>query len=335
MKNYYEILGVTNEATEAQVKAKYRDLARKYHPDVNPSHEGRFRDINEAYRVLSDSLKRADYDQGFELGEDRISKEEDSKDNKEKKQEINLKNISIAIGRVAFSVFIGVLIGLAFEFIVWYIGKNSAFAINFYPGVITGGVIGFLLGMDLNFDIEGYFGVGYLGRTYSFLRTFLYAITFAYVLGRSFLIIGQILNLKNQVVTGGIILGIVLGSAFGSDSEGFNKIQTKEGRKNLFYTMLRSVLVGFLGMIMAVIFGFVISYLTSIPLVFWFGLIGFCLGTIVGGISPSNLQAYASYASSSIKNTYVILLVIGGIVIGILLGFIFQDQIKEFLNFIR
>ncbi|OGH99196.1 MAG: hypothetical protein A2104_08615 [Candidatus Melainabacteria bacterium GWF2_32_7] len=63
-KDYYEILGVSRNATEQEIKSAFRKLARKYHPDVNKSSdaEQKFKDINEAYEVLSDSKKRQRYD---------------------------------------------------------------------------------------------------------------------------------------------------------------------------------------------------------------------------------------------------------------------------------
>jgi len=65
-KNYYSILGVKQNATEQEIKKAYRKLARQHHPDVNPgdkSAEARFKEINEAYEVLSDKKKRQKYDQ--------------------------------------------------------------------------------------------------------------------------------------------------------------------------------------------------------------------------------------------------------------------------------
>ena len=65
-RNYYLILGVPKDASADEIKKAYRRLARQLHPDVNPgdkSAEDRFKDINEAYDILSDIDKRAQYDQ--------------------------------------------------------------------------------------------------------------------------------------------------------------------------------------------------------------------------------------------------------------------------------
>jgi molecular chaperone DnaJ len=65
-KDYYEILGVTKDASQDDIKKAYRQLARKYHPDVNPGKkdiEEKFKDINEAFSVLGDPQKRTQYDQ--------------------------------------------------------------------------------------------------------------------------------------------------------------------------------------------------------------------------------------------------------------------------------
>ena len=65
-KDYYEILGVPSNAKKKVIKQTYRELAKKYHPDVNPGNKGaeeKFKTINEAYQVLSDTEKRKKYDE--------------------------------------------------------------------------------------------------------------------------------------------------------------------------------------------------------------------------------------------------------------------------------
>ena len=65
-RDYYEVLGVDKSADEQTLKKAYRKLAMKYHPDRNPGDkeaEDKFKEINEAYEVLSDSTKRQNYDQ--------------------------------------------------------------------------------------------------------------------------------------------------------------------------------------------------------------------------------------------------------------------------------
>lgn len=64
-KNYYDILGVSRTATDKEIRSAYRKLARQYHPDVNPGDEtaeAKFKEINEAYHVLSDPESRKKYD---------------------------------------------------------------------------------------------------------------------------------------------------------------------------------------------------------------------------------------------------------------------------------
>ena len=67
-KDYYKILGVSKNASAEEIKRAYRKLAHQYHPDKNQSDGERFKEINEAYQVLSNPQKRAQYDQFGTVG---------------------------------------------------------------------------------------------------------------------------------------------------------------------------------------------------------------------------------------------------------------------------
>jgi molecular chaperone DnaJ len=70
-KDFYKVLGVSKDVSEAELKKTYRKLSRKYHPDTNPGDakaEAKFKEISEAYSVLSDKKERAEYDQMRAMG---------------------------------------------------------------------------------------------------------------------------------------------------------------------------------------------------------------------------------------------------------------------------
>ena len=72
-RDYYEVLGIAKGASEDEIKKAYKKMARKYHPDLNPGDkeaEEKFKEVNEAYEVLSDADKKARYDQYGHAGVD-------------------------------------------------------------------------------------------------------------------------------------------------------------------------------------------------------------------------------------------------------------------------
>ncbi len=79
MKNLYCVLGITNTATEEEIKKAYRRLSKKYHPDANPGNndrEERFQEISEAYTILQNPRKKQEYDQILKAEEKNTAKKE-------------------------------------------------------------------------------------------------------------------------------------------------------------------------------------------------------------------------------------------------------------------
>ena len=74
-KDYYKILGIDAKTDKKQIKAAYRKLARQYHPDVSEQNdaEEKFKEITEAYNVLKDADKRAEYDEIRKYGQTFVS----------------------------------------------------------------------------------------------------------------------------------------------------------------------------------------------------------------------------------------------------------------------
>ena len=90
-KDYYKILGVPRDADGATIKKAFRKLAKQYHPDTNNGNteaEKKFREINEAYSVLSDEGKRKEYDKNKQ-GEQKFSENGESQGTRKKAQTTN------------------------------------------------------------------------------------------------------------------------------------------------------------------------------------------------------------------------------------------------------
>lgn len=338
MKNYYEILEVSRSAQESEIRSRYFELAKKYHPDVNTGSDAAriFKDINEAYSTLSDSLRRADYDQKLE-GSFMRQKEEPSREKSQESQKEEHKmptatEIAAAFGRMFFVGFVGFLAGGLIEFAVWYFALRSPFAVNLlYPGFLWGVIAGLFWGADLNFNVESYLGPGYMGRTYTFLRTTLYALSFAYLLGRFSVSLKPLVS-SSLVPLGGMTLGLLLGATLGSQGEGVFMIGSKKGRFDLLYTCLRALEVGILGLILGGILGYVIELVAGAQITVWSAYLGFLMGSVVGAISPPNLQAYASYASAAVKNVLVILIALGALLLGIIFSYVFHSQLELLIS---
>lgn len=123
MKNYYEILGLSKNATQEEIKKAYRVYASKFHPDKYPENtkfaEDMMKQINIAFETLSDSLRKKSYDEWLELNSSReTNSDTEGKDNKENQNENKKteepKNYSRIISGVVFLI-VAILLIIIFQ----------------------------------------------------------------------------------------------------------------------------------------------------------------------------------------------------------------------------
>lgn len=337
---YYDILGVEKTATEEDIKKAYRKLARAYHPDVNkgPDAEAKFKEINLAYDTLSDSLKRADYDQT--LGDPGVRRTGSAPEGAAAgtgpapgsyDDPNRAALIRSALARTLMMAFVCGLVGLGLQIAIQYFSDQAIGGDSLIWGSLPAFIVGGLYGADLNFKVESFLGTGWTGRTYTFLRTVLMSLGVAYYGG----LIGSAIDAAagtNGVATAPLILiGILVGAVIGSDGDTPEKLRSGAGRFNLFYTLLRGAEAGLIGAAIGAGLGGILLRVGYGDVFGWCVFVGFALGMIVGSIKPPNLAAYASYASASIKSVIILLMVAGALILGIITGGLFAPELSQLL----
>jgi len=330
---YYDILGVAPNATEEEIKRAYRELAKEFHPDKNPGPEAeaRFKEINRAYDILSDSLKRADFDkslreetyvkatqQAAEEGVGAVPTHAPSR-----------AEMVSALSRVAAHAFVFGIGGLAFEAFLQYLYANSVSILGILPGIF----FGLFWGADANFKVESFLGYGRLGRAYTFLRTIVEACAIGYFFALLASYFDRYLNEQITWITPSIAsLGVLVGATLGSDGDTIEKLRSGEGRFNLFYTALHGVAIGVVGGTVGVLLGLILTHSGMENSVFWMGFSGLMIGVVAGSIAPANLAAYASYVSASMRSVVITLAIATALLFGLLLGISAGPTIKELLR---
>ncbi|MDP3999941.1 MAG: DnaJ domain-containing protein [bacterium] len=331
-ETYYDVLGVARTATEDDIKKSYRTLAREYHPDVNKGAEAeeRFKKINEAYGTLSDSLKRADYDQSLAdtgvkgAGPAPAGGPAGAAQAEAAAAETPFRQAMVRAALLRTFIF-GMIAALAGGLLAVALGflTESAFSVTTtIQGAIPGLLVGLLWGADYNFKVESFLGTGWLGRSYTLARTILMSLGLAYYGG----LLGGTVDAAvdtNVFTLPLILIGVLAGAVIGSDGDTVDKLRSGAGRFNLFYTLIRGAEVGAVGAFVGAGLGAILAVSGQPAAAFgWSVFTGFVLGMIAGSIKPPNLAAYASYASASVKSIIIVLMVLVALVVGILFGMV-------------
>lgn len=338
---YYDTLGVSLTATEEDIKKSYRKLAREYHPDVNkgPDAESKFKEINLAYDTLSDSLKRADYDQT--LGDTGVRGAAPAGAGRRgpvpggqaapsgtAESPYRQAMVRAATGRVIVMALLAAAVGGMLRVGLAFLTEEAITPMVIWVGALPALVIGGLWGADYNFKVETFLGSGWLGRSYTFARTILMSLGMAYYTGLIGATIDELAFGKPILTVPFVLVGVLIGAVIGSDGDTPEKIRTGAGRFNLFYTFLRGAEVGAVGALVGAGLGWVLSQSGVDGALGWTVFVGFAIGMIVGSIAPPNLSAYASYASASVKNLLIILMVLAALLVGLAAGLALAPQLR-------
>lgn len=338
---HYNTLGVSQTATEADIKKAYRQLAREYHPDINkgPDAESKFKEITLAYDTLSDSLKRADYDQtladtgvrgaapagapggygpqpGGQAGAGPAVE-----------SPYRQAMIRAAASRVIVMALLAALVGGLLRVGLAYLTEEAITPTVIWVGALPALLIGGLWGADYNFKVETFLGSGWLGRSYTFARTIVMSLGVAYYTGLIGATIDELVFGRPILTVPFVLIGVLIGAVIGSDGDTPEKVRSGAGRFNLFYTFLRGAEAGAIGALVGAGLGWVLLQSGIKGAFGWTVFVGFAIGMIVGSIKPPNLAAYASYASASVKNLLIILMVLAALVVGLAAGAVLAPQL--------
>lgn len=342
--NYYQTLGVGENATVDEIKKAYRRLAREFHPDVtqSPEAETTFKEINRAYDILSDPLKRADYDATLHPAaqpERREAPEPGTEEAYAWQPQAETAEPSGSVASRISATLVVFLIGAgAVEFFLrWLFPESNISAPYLYLfGLGLGLISGIMWGVDNNMDINSILGPTALGRYYTFLRSLIFTITLAYFLGLigaylDFFLYDKIFFLTPLLA----IIGVTFGATLGSSGETPMRLASSEGKFELFYTLLRGIEVGAIAAIIGAALGLIfLRFGYPLGVLFWGIFFGFVFGCILGTINPTNLTAYASYVSASLKNVIIALFIIGALILGLIIGVAFSDTISSIFGII-
>lgn len=115
--NYYDLFEIAPNASDEVIKASYKAMSKKYHPDNCPNGEQMMKKLNEAYDVLSDSVKRKEYDKTLEISNDK-PKDVDNKEKIPFSQSSLKEKIALIIGSIFYLLITGIIYILEFAWAI-------------------------------------------------------------------------------------------------------------------------------------------------------------------------------------------------------------------------
>ena len=356
-KNFYEILGLKKTASEANIKIAYRDLAKKYHPDVNNASDAakKFKEGHKAYAILSNLYERKLYDDS--LISNKIPKDifaepktstaaaqaayaspEKTKEEQRKQDTIRKyrKQLIVkAIIKIILNALAGALGGYGIISFL-QIFKEGAFAINWFSifqfgGILSGLILGFIWSIDRYFKIETFIPKQKYRMFFRHFRTATFALATAYIFSffwRSF----TPFSLEHKPVITEIVFGFLflISVTFASDGEMRNRIKTGKILEILvifWHNLLIGLCGAFLGTIIGAIFylvqpGFTIFHISA--------TLGFIFALLIGAVAPKDLELIAQKINQFTRTFIYGILILVAFAVGIGAGFMLSGFIKGF-----
>ncbi len=356
-KNFYKILGLKKTAIDADIKLAYRELAKKYHPDVNsaPDAAKKFKEGHKAYAILSNPHERKLYDES--LASNKIPKDiftqpkasttrpqtsyaspEKFKEEQKKQEAIRKyrkRLIVKAIIKVILNALGGSLGGYAIITFLQIFQKSTLqinlFSIYQFGGILSGLILGFIWSIDRYFKIETFIPKPKHRMFFRHFRTATFALATAYFfsfLWSSF----TPFSLSNKPVITEVVFALtfLISVTFASDGEMRNRIKTGKILE-IIVIFWHNLLIGFCGALLGLIIGS-IFYLVEpgSTILHLSSTLGFIFALVIGAVAPQDLDLITQKISTFTRTFIYGILMLVAFAVGIGTGFLLNGFIQGF-----
>lgn len=327
-RTFYDILGIGKTASINEVKHAYRELAKRYHPDVNSGADAakKFKEVHTAYAILSNALERKIYDES--LLSDKIPKavftspqatyrspqpsqsqtttrqrtytatkpdaEEVRKQEEIRKHRRHL--IIQAIARIVLhtlgSLFAGYLIISMLQIIQLSTLKIGWISLAQFGGILAGLIIGFIWSIDRYFKIETFILNPYKRKMFKHFRTASFALAILYIAAFFWdTMIPGSLNLPSWVTILFLLFMVLLGATFASDGEMRNRF-AKGKILEIVVIFWHNLMIGLAGGVLGFVIGIIFFILDSksVSLLYLSSTFGFIFAVLLGSVTPDGLE---------------------------------------------
>lgn len=342
-QNFYETLGLKQSATEADIKNAYRDLAKKYHPDVNHSLGAakKFKEGHKAYAILSDATERKLYDDS--LLSDKIPKDiftqpktdqaaqaaytspERAEEEKRKQAEIRKYRkrlivqavIKIILNSLA-GMFAGYVLITSLQMLEHRSTQINWFSIFQFGGGISGLILLFIWSIDRYFKVETFIPKSKHRMLFRHFRTATFALAFTYLFAFIWSKFTDFnLEQKAYITEGVFCLLFLLAVTFASDGEMRNRFKNSKILEILiifWHNFLIGLCGAFVGGIVGAIFYLVQPGKTILHIGATFG---FIFALLIGSVAPQDLDLISQKIIKVTQTFIYVVLILAAFAMGI------------------